>query len=113
MSGPDPPPFAPGGCVPIAGLDQLRRFRLSAPPAGEKQTADRHVRVRDCETDTLRLFSHRLRSGELAGRHARPRAKVEGQREHGERAGFAGQLRESLSNEDALRRDCTPSRTLT
>ena len=51
-----------------------------------------HVRVCDRLADCVRLFAQRLRRGELAGEQMDACSQVERQRQHGQRAGIAGEL---------------------
>ena len=91
-TGADPPPLAPAGGVPIAGLDQPQSLHFAAAPTGEEQTADRHVRISDRDANLSRLFSERLRGGELASMHVTPGPMVESEREDRERTRITGEL---------------------
>src|SRR5439155_9204564 len=55
------------------------------------QTADSHVRISDRDANLARLFSERLRGGELTGAHATSGAIVESEWEDGERTRITGE----------------------
>ena len=81
--------LAPDGCLLDPGFELAR---VVATPASEQQREVGYPRVAGGGCDRVRLFEQGRSGGELAREDVVGRDVVEGEREHGERPGFAGLL---------------------
>ena len=85
-------PFPPGDRRGLAGLDQHRCLYLVAAKSGELQSSEHDGRGAGRIRDRVGLVEQRRRGFQIAAEDAHRREIVQGQREHRERAGVAGDL---------------------
>lgn len=87
----DRPSLAPGGCVADVSIDDARRLGLLTTPASDQRRCVRKGHIAGCLADRIRLFDQRRCRRELTDVDMNARALAEGNRQGGQRAGFASE----------------------